>query len=186
MLRLDLSKEKVMNVDVEALVNQCKNIQYLNLSETWVTYSLLPDIVLAWKTTLVDLSLPQSFRLDLGMDEHEPKQVVLNELVKNLKSLHVGDLFQMFISQSYDFSRVFLCLKSEKNLDLRKILVTPKIFLKSRVHCTNIYWYVQPLRSFFLKKDRQKDRGTHRHWSSNSSLDWLMTIPYLPNLIFMH
>ena len=111
MLRLDLSKEKVMNVDVEALVNQCKNIQYLNLSETWVTYSLLPDIVLAWKTTLVDLSLPQSFRLDLGMDEHEPKQVVLNELVKNLKSLHVGDLFQMFISQSYDFSRVFLCLK---------------------------------------------------------------------------
>ena len=34
----------------------------------------------------------------------------------------------------------------------------------------NIYWYVQPLRSFF--SDRQTDaRKPHRHRSSNSSLD---------------
>merc|ERR1712085_172039 len=31
----------------------------------------------------------------------------------------------------------FLVFEIRKNLDLRKILVTPKIFLKSRFHCTN-------------------------------------------------
>ena len=31
----------------------------------------------------------------------------------------------------------FLVFEIRKNLGLRKILVTPKIFLKSRVHCTN-------------------------------------------------
>ena len=35
----------------------------------------------------------------------------------------------MFILQSYAFSRVFLVFEIRKNLDLRKILITPKIFL---------------------------------------------------------
>ena len=30
----------------------------------------------------------------------------------------------------------FLVFEIRKNLDLRKILVSPKIFIKSRVHCT--------------------------------------------------
>ena len=33
----------------------------------------------------------------------------------------------------------FLVFEIRKNLDLRKILVTPKIFLKSRFHCTTEY-----------------------------------------------
>ena len=32
--------------------------------------------------------------------------------------------------------RDFLVFEIRKNLDLRKILVTPKIFLKSRFHCS--------------------------------------------------
>ena len=35
------------------------------------------------------------------------------------------------------FFKGFLVFEIRKNIDLRKILVTPKIFLKSRVHCTN-------------------------------------------------
>ena len=34
--------------------------------------------------------------------------------------------------------RDFLVFETRKNLDLRKILVTPKIFLKSRFHCTKL------------------------------------------------
>ena len=33
---------------------------------------------------------------------------------------------------------------------------------------TNIFWYVQPLKSFFLQKDTQTDRQRR----SNSSLDF--------------
>ena len=33
----------------------------------------------------------------------------------------------------------FLVFEIRKNLDLRKILVTPKIFLKSRFHCTKLF-----------------------------------------------
>ena len=46
------------------------------------------------------------------------------------------------------------------------------IFLKNVTTLyTNIFWYLQPLRSFF--SDRQTDaRKPHRHRSSNSSLDW--------------
>ena len=36
--------------------------------------------------------------------------------------------------------RDFLAFEIRKNLDLRKILVTPKIFLKSRFHCTTNFY----------------------------------------------
>ena len=39
---------------------------------------------------------------------------------------------------------------------------------------TNIFWYLQPVRSFFLQKDTQTDRRKlHRRRRSNSSLDVL-------------
>ena len=36
------------------------------------------------------------------------------------------------------FSKGFLVFEIRKNHDLRKILVTPKIFLKSKAHCISI------------------------------------------------
>ena len=39
------------------------------------------------------------------------------------------------------FFKGFLVFEIRKNLDLRKILVTPKIFLKSRLHCTTVTQY---------------------------------------------
>ena len=49
-------------------------------------------------------------------------------------------LFHAFILQTYALLVTFngfLVFEIRKNLNLRKILVTPKIFLKSRVHCTD-------------------------------------------------
>ena len=37
------------------------------------------------------------------------------------------------------FFKGFLVFEIRKNLDLRKILASPKIFLKSRFHCTTFY-----------------------------------------------
>ena len=48
-------------------------------------------------------------------------------------------LFHVFIFQTYALLvsfNGFPVFEIRKNLDLRKILSTPKIFLKSRFHCT--------------------------------------------------
>ena len=42
----------------------------------------------------------------------------------------------MFILQTFPLLVTFNVFEIRKNLDLRKILSTPKIFLKSRFHCT--------------------------------------------------
>ena len=50
-------------------------------------------------------------------------------------------LFHVFILQTYALLvtfKGFPVFEIRKNLDLRKILSTPKIFLKSRFHCTII------------------------------------------------
>ena len=97
MLRLDFCKERVMDIDIMALANQCKNLEYLNLSDTWVTYSIVPTIVLTWSGALLDLSLPQTIGLDLGLDEDEPDETILEDFKKmivsvtNLKYLHIGN-----------------------------------------------------------------------------------------------
>ena len=50
-------------------------------------------------------------------------------------------LFHVFILQTYALLVTFEgfpVFKIRKNLDLRKILSTPKNFLKSRFHCTTL------------------------------------------------
>ena len=46
-------------------------------------------------------------------------------------------LIHVFILQTFPLLVTFNVFEIRKNLDLRKILSTPKIFLKSRFHCTN-------------------------------------------------
>ena len=60
-------------------------------------------------------------------------------------------LFHVSILQSYAILvtfKGFPVFEIRKNLDLRKILVTPKIFLKSRFHCTCKYSLEFILNSF--------------------------------------
>ena len=55
-------------------------------------------------------------------------------------------LFHMSILQTYALLVTFNgfpVFEIRKNLDLRKILSTPKIFLKSRFHCTDKKWAVK-------------------------------------------
>ena len=53
-------------------------------------------------------------------------------------------LFHVFILQTYALLVTFNGFpvsEIRKNLDLRKILSTPKIFLKSRFHCSSLVYY---------------------------------------------
>ena len=96
MLRLDFCSERVMDDNVIALANQCKNLEYLNLSDTWVSLSVLSEIVQAWSGTLMDLSLPQEIGLDIGLDEDDTDETNLESLkamigsLQKLKYLHIG------------------------------------------------------------------------------------------------
>ena len=67
-------------------------------------------------------------------------------------------LFHVFILQTYTLLvtfKGFPLFEIRKNLDLRKILSTPKIFLKSRFHCTikflQIFYMMTLQKHFFLK-----------------------------------
>ena len=55
-------------------------------------------------------------------------------------------LFHVFILKTYALLVTFNgfpVFEIRKNLDLRKILSTPKIFLKSRFHCTvTFFWSI--------------------------------------------
>ena len=96
MLRLDFCSEKVMDNHIMALASQCKNLEYLNLSDTWVTSSIVPEIIQTWSGTILDLSLPEQIGLDFGLDEDKPDETDLETFkamigsLKKLKYLHVG------------------------------------------------------------------------------------------------
>ena len=64
-------------------------------------------------------------------------------------------LFHLSILQSYAISvtfKGFPVFEIRKNLDLRKILSTPKIFLKSRFHCTaNLIHFLKKVCTIFIK-----------------------------------
>lgn len=60
LLRLDLCRLRVMDDNVIALIKTCTNMIYLNLSDTWITFAVIAEIVRGWSKTLMDLSLPLS------------------------------------------------------------------------------------------------------------------------------
>ena len=72
------------------------------------------------------------------------------EAVKR-KSNKTFVLFQIFIFSMLSFFKGFLVFGIRKNLDLRKISVTLKIFFKSREHCTTEHIPVQNIPYRLLK-----------------------------------
>jgi hypothetical protein len=93
-LRINFCNEKVQDEDIKALAKNCKDLEYLNLIDSWVTLSAIPDIVSAWSTTLVDLSLPQEIGVELGLAEKKDidwKNLEMIDSMVKLKFLHIGD-----------------------------------------------------------------------------------------------
>ena len=97
-LKINFSGVKVRDEDIDALAKNCTKLEYLNLTDTWVTLEAVPEICRTWSKTLVDLSLPEEIGIVLGLHEKETIDHDLKifaskiQSMPNLQYLHIGDL----------------------------------------------------------------------------------------------
>ena len=91
-LRVDLSwNRKVQDQHIQSLVNQCKNLEHLDLVHTRVTYKSVPRIVTALSHSLVSLALPNVVGIEIGLPLNVcmEKLKVIFDLIR-LENLHIG------------------------------------------------------------------------------------------------
>jgi hypothetical protein len=67
-LRLNLSKERILDGNIRALSLQCPKLQYLNICETMVSYDVFFNIASTWKNTMVYMCLPHQMAVTLALD----------------------------------------------------------------------------------------------------------------------
>ena len=113
-LKINFSNEKVKDEDIEALAKNCKKLEYLNLTDTWVTLGAVQEIFRTWSKTLVDLSLPEEIGIILGLHEketigHDLKIFAFKiQSMPNLQYLHIGDPYgSIKISYREKCKRIF-------------------------------------------------------------------------------
>ena len=96
LLRINIARERAYNDDIRALTSSCPHLQYLNISETSVAYQDIINIVLAWKTTMINLCLPHRLGFILTLRSRAPNLPLISQFqtlikeMKQLKYLHVG------------------------------------------------------------------------------------------------
>jgi hypothetical protein len=83
-LRLNLSKERVLDGNIMALSRQCTKLQYLNISETMVSYDIFFSMVSAWQNTMVYMCLPHQMAVTLALDSDT---IVMFDGLEDLTSL---------------------------------------------------------------------------------------------------
>ena len=90
-LRFDISLNEVEDKHIQSLVERCKNLEHLDLSETIVTYTSVTTIVTALSHSLVSLSLPHDVGMEIGLqnDVSMEKLNVIFDLTK-LENLHIA------------------------------------------------------------------------------------------------
>ena len=91
-LRVDLSwNMEVQDQHIQSLVNQCKNLEHLDLVHTRVTYKSVPRIVMAYSHSLVSLALPNVVGIEIGLPSNVcmEKLKVIFDLIR-LENLHIG------------------------------------------------------------------------------------------------
>ena len=90
-IRVDLSYNRVIDENVQSLVERCPNLEHLDLSATIVTYKSFTWVVTALKHCLVSLALPQQVNIEIGL----PSNVCMEKLniifeLTHLQNLHIG------------------------------------------------------------------------------------------------
>ena len=73
-IRVDLSYNRVIDENVQSLVERCPNLEHLDLSATIVTYKSFTWIVTALKHCLVSLALPQQVNIEIGLPSNISKE----------------------------------------------------------------------------------------------------------------
>ena len=106
-LKIDLSSNEVRDEHIESLVEQCKNLEHLDICETFIRYKSVTRIVTAYSQSLVSLALPHQVGREIGLPSNfwmdKPSFVYMEKLkiifdLINLKNLHIGcDLGYLYI-----------------------------------------------------------------------------------------
>ena len=98
-LKIDLSSNEVRDEHIQSLVQQCKNLEHLDICETLVMYKSVARIVTAYSHSLVSLALPHYIGMEIGLPTRismeKPSNVYMEKLkiifdLINLENLHIG------------------------------------------------------------------------------------------------
>ena len=65
--RINLATERVRDSDIRALINQCPNITFLNVTETLVTLEVFHELAATWSESMRYLSLPKRIATELNL-----------------------------------------------------------------------------------------------------------------------
>ena len=96
LLRVNLARERAYNDDIRELTQSCPHLQYLNITETSVAYQDIINIVLAWRRTMINLSLPHRLGFVLTLRSRAPNLPLISQFqtliqeMERLQYLHVG------------------------------------------------------------------------------------------------
>ena len=67
-LRLNLSKERILDGNIRAMALQCPKLQYLNICETMASYEVFETMASTWKNTMIYICLPHQMAVTLAVD----------------------------------------------------------------------------------------------------------------------
>ena len=65
--RINLTTERLRDSDIRALINQCPNITFLNVTETLVTLEDFHELAGTWSESMRYLSLPKRIATELNL-----------------------------------------------------------------------------------------------------------------------
>merc|ERR1712001_89979 len=96
LVAINLAREYVKDENVGALINRCRNMRYINLAETRISYGIIHPLVVGWRYSMRDLTLPEQLARQLklfssfGPYDRREEFATLIKSMPRLERLHVG------------------------------------------------------------------------------------------------
>ena len=96
LVAINLAREYVKDENVSALINRCRNMRYINLAETRISYGIIHPLVVGWRYSMRDLTLPEQLARQLklfssfGPYDRREEFATLIKSMPRLERLHVG------------------------------------------------------------------------------------------------
>ena len=96
LLAINLAREYVKDGNVGALITRCRNMRYINLAETKISYGIIHLLATGWQYSMRDLTLPEQLARQLklfpssGPYARREEFATLIKSMPRLERLHVG------------------------------------------------------------------------------------------------
>ena len=96
LVAINLAREYVKDGHVGALITRCRNMRYINLAETKISYGIIHLLAVGWRYSMRDLTLPEQLARQLklfssfGPYARREEFATLIKSMPRLERLHVG------------------------------------------------------------------------------------------------